>query len=119
MIYYCRVAVNESKDNKECIVCHCWYFDNGFKFKRSVCKGCHDILMISHGINDIAVIIVKGINYDIKNHTCYYFDDIININDFVLDNILFDKKSYQKIFIYHAAYKTLNNENLCVLFLMK
>ena len=25
---------------------------------------------------------------DIKNCTCYYFDDLININDFDLDNIL-------------------------------
>ena len=30
---------------------------------------------------------------DIKNHTCYYFDDIININDFDLDNILLDEKT--------------------------
>ena len=30
---------------------------------------------------------------DIKSHTCYYFDDIININDFDLDNILLDEKT--------------------------
>ena len=24
---------------------------------------------------------------DIKNRTCYYFDDIININDLDLDNV--------------------------------
>ena len=32
--------------------------------------------------------------YDIKNPTCYYFYDIININDLDFDNIL----KYLKIF---------------------
>ena len=31
---------------------------------------------------------------DITNRTCYYFDDIIKIEGFHLDNILIDKKSY-------------------------
>ena len=31
---------------------------------------------------------------DIKNRTCYYFDDIIRIERFNLDNILIDEKSY-------------------------
>ena len=31
---------------------------------------------------------------DIKNLTCHYFDDIIKIEDFTLDNILIDQKSY-------------------------
>ena len=42
----------------------------------------------------------------IKNHTCYYFDYIINVNDIDLDNILIDKKSYENILIYDVAYKT-------------
>ena len=29
----------------------------------------------------------------IKNRTCYYFDDIIEIEDFNFDNILLDKES--------------------------
>ena len=31
---------------------------------------------------------------DIKNRTCYYFDDIIQTEGFKLDNILIDEKSY-------------------------
>ena len=31
---------------------------------------------------------------DIKNRTCYYFDHIIKIEDFDLNNILIDEKSY-------------------------
>ena len=30
---------------------------------------------------------------DIKNCRCYYFGDLININDLNLDNILIDEKS--------------------------
>ena len=32
---------------------------------------------------------------NIKNRACYYFDDIIKIEDFHLDNILIDEKSYE------------------------
>ena len=34
----------------------------------------------------------NNLKIDMKNLTCYYFDDIININDFDLDNILLEKK---------------------------
>ena len=43
----------------------------------------------------------------IKNRTCYYFDDIIELEDFDLDNILIDKKSHKNILIYDISYKTL------------
>ena len=36
---------------------------------------------------------------DINNRTCYYFDDIIKIGDFDLDNILIDGKSYKNILV--------------------
>ena len=44
---------------------------------------------------------------DIKNHTCYYFDDIIKIEDLDLDNILVDEKSYENILVYNISYKSL------------
>ena len=43
----------------------------------------------------------------IKNRTCYYFDDIIELEDLDLDNILIDKKSHKNILIYDISYKTL------------
>ena len=33
---------------------------------------------------------------DIKNCTCYYFDDIMRVIDTDFNNILLDKKSYLK-----------------------
>ena len=35
---------------------------------------------------------------DIKNQTCYYFDNIIKIEDFAIDNILLNEKSYENTF---------------------
>ena len=43
----------------------------------------------------------------IKNPTCYYFDDIIKLEDFKLDNILIDEKSQENILIYDISYKIL------------
>ena len=48
---------------------------------------------------------VKQIN--IKNRACYYFDDIIKVKDFDIDNILIDEKSNKNIFFCNISYKTL------------
>ena len=55
---------------------------------------------------------IKWKNYEfkkvcIKNRTCYYFDDVIKLEDFDLDNALIDEKSHENIFVYDVSYKTL------------
>ena len=45
----------------------------------------------------------------IKNRTCYYFDDLIKLEDFRLDDISIDENSYENIFIYDISYKTIAN----------
>ena len=45
---------------------------------------------------------VKDIN--IKNHTYYFLDDIINIKDFDPNIIKIDKKSYRNILICYIGY---------------
>ena len=40
---------------------------------------------------------------DIKNCTCCYFDEIINIHDLDLDNMLLDEKSDENFLICDAA----------------
>ena len=50
---------------------------------------------------------LKEIN--IKNRTCYYFDDIVRVRDVDFGDILFHKKSYktyENILIYDIWYKT-------------
>ena len=43
----------------------------------------------------------------IKNRTCYYFDNIIKLEGFNVNNILIDKKSHENILIYETSYKVL------------
>ena len=58
------------------------------------------------GINNIIQKLNKKFKeIDIKNHTYYYFHEVININDIDLDNILLDEKSYENILVYDVAYK--------------
>ena len=68
MIYYGRndasygIDVNETSAPKECDVCHYWYFLN-YKFQSNVCNRCHDLLMMSVNLSDIAILNIKGSDY--------------------------------------------------------
>ena len=48
---------------------------------------------------------VKKLN--IKNQTYYYFNDIINMNNFHLNLLRIDKKQYKDIDIYYIGYITV------------
>ena len=50
---------------------------------------------------------------------CYYFDDIIKLEDFDIDDILIDEKSQANILIYDFHIKLLLVQNLFVLDLTK
>ena len=50
---------------------------------------------------------VKDIN--IKNHTYYFFDHIINIRNFNSSNVKIYEKSYKNIFNYNIGYVTIKN----------
>ena len=41
---------------------------------------------------------------DIKNHTYYFFNYVINIKNFNLNKIKIDEKSYNSILIYFIGY---------------
>ena len=43
----------------------------------------------------------------VKNCTCYYFDEVIKFEDFVLDFNLIDEKLYKNTLVYNISYKTL------------
>ena len=71
MLYYDRIDVSEGSDvnkttaSRECDICHYWYFLNlDFKFQPNVCNRCHDLLMISINFRDVAVLNIKGSDYD-------------------------------------------------------
>ena len=44
---------------------------------------------------------------DIQNQTHYLFNDIINIESFVSNNIKIDEKSYKDFLIYYIGYATI------------
>ena len=44
---------------------------------------------------------------DIKNRTCYYFNDIIKIKHFDIDNIIIYQNPYENILVYNISYKSL------------
>ena len=50
---------------------------------------------------------IKDIN--IKDHTYYFFDDIINIKSFDPSDIKIDEKSYKNILIYCTGYVTIKD----------
>ena len=67
MLYYGRtnvsegINVNKTSASKEFDICHYWYFlDKGFKFQTNVCDGCHDLLMMSMSLSDIAILNIKS-----------------------------------------------------------
>ena len=45
-----------------------------------------------------------------KNRTCYYFDDIIKLQDFDIDNISIHQKSFM---VFHIKLKLV--QNICKL----
>ena len=51
---------------------------------------------------------------DIRSSMCYYFDDIIKIEDVDID-ILIDEKRYKNILVYSVSYESLiNSKPLCI-----
>ena len=70
MIYYDKtdvsevIDVNKTSASKECDVFHYWYFLNySCKFQPNVCNRCHDLLMMSVNLGDIAILNIKGSDY--------------------------------------------------------
>ena len=69
MLYYHRIDIkertdpNKSNKNRECMICHYWFFNHGFKFQDHVCNDCHDLTMLCLNITDIAIITFKNVDY--------------------------------------------------------
>ena len=58
------IGVNKTSASKECDICHYWYFLNySFMFQPNVCNRCHDLLMMSVNLSDIAILNIKGSDY--------------------------------------------------------
>ena len=68
-MYYNKIDIKDgnnlakSNRNKECLICHYWFLNHGFKFHNSVCNGCHLLTMLSVNVNDIVIITIKHVDY--------------------------------------------------------
>ena len=67
MLEYDRIDISEGIDvnktnlSKECDICHYWYFkDNGVKYEKYRCNGCHNLMQKAMSFNNVAIIYVKG-----------------------------------------------------------
>ena len=53
------IDVNKTSVSKDCNIYHyCYFLEKGFDFWPHACNGCHDLLMISMNLSDIAIIAV-------------------------------------------------------------
>ena len=58
------IDINKTSASKECDICHYWYFLNySFKSQPNVCNRCHDLLMVSMNLSDIAISNTKVSDY--------------------------------------------------------
>ena len=59
----------------------------GLNFKKSVCNGCHDLLMFC--LNDITILTIKGTDY-----RCIIHDFSKYVTNYLLNNSLVDNCGY-------------------------
>ena len=58
------IDVNKTSLSKECELCHYWFFKNiGFKFQEHVCNGCHGLLIMAYGLENVANLSAKGATF--------------------------------------------------------
>ena len=52
--------------NLECMICHYWYFSDGFKYQPYICNGCHDFNMVVQNLSDFFILTVQNIDYRVN-----------------------------------------------------
>ena len=70
MLYFDRtdifeeIYINKTCELKEGNICHYLYFLHiGFKFQSHVCNGCHELLMMSMNLSNIAILNIESAEY--------------------------------------------------------
>ena len=75
-VYYISVNYCKTSESKEFNICHWWYFlDKDFTFQSNVSSGCHDLLIMSMNLSDIAILNNKSADY------CYIISGICKSED--------------------------------------
>ena len=88
MLYYDITDISERTDNtksnrnKECIICHYWFFNHGFKFQDSVYYGCLDLTIIYRLMTTNNVISLGDSFYPFSNYSAEYNSKGISLGFF-------------------------------------
>ena len=45
------------------MICHYWYYADGFKYQPYVCNGCHDFSMSVQNLKDFFIVTIKNFAY--------------------------------------------------------
>ena len=79
------IDTNKTSTSKECMLFHYWCFkDVGFKFEPYVCNKCHDVLMTTYELKNIAVLNAKGVDFRCILWGISRNEAVHRLNDFVL-----------------------------------
>ena len=67
MFYYHIIEVsegieaNKTRTSTDCDICHYWYsLNKGFRFQLNVSNRCHDLLIMSMNLSNIAILKIKN-----------------------------------------------------------
>ena len=63
-----RIDPTKSNKSRECMICHYWFFNHGFKFQDYACTGCHDLTTLCLHTSDIVIITVKNVDHNCIMH---------------------------------------------------
>ena len=76
------------------------FLKKGFKFQLNVCNGCHDLLMMSMNLGNVAILDIKGFDY------CCIISRIIKITHVPITKHRIDRKKRSirnsKIYLFHT-----------------
>ena len=81
-----EIDFNKTNTSKECIICHYWHFDTGFKYQPYVCNGCHDFSITVQNLSDFFIVSVKNVDYRCYIVGIYEKNAISLLNKPVLNN---------------------------------
>ena len=93
------IALTKTSKSKECIICHYWYFNTGFKLQPLVCNGCHHMSMMVYNLSDFKILTVNGVDY-----RCISWN--LNKNDTIglMYNSKLEKKAHYKWILVQVNY---------------
>ena len=57
------MLIRQLNQNNAIFVTIGFFLDKGLKFQPDVCNGCHDLLMMSMNLSNIAILNIKGADY--------------------------------------------------------